>query len=362
MDSLKDCYGLYTEIAFTDFLQRERKRTERNEHPFALILVNIESIITTKDHKKSIKLLVKTIGECFRDIDVLGWYKEKEIIGIICPDLLKQDVKPLQEKIEKALDRAFTPEFRDKFSISYLCFPRDVVKENVKEKEESEEKEGKRLAVYPELHNKNMKKVALDVFKRAVDIIIASTLLFLSFPVMLIIAILIKIDSKGPVFFKQKRVGLGGKEFTFFKFRTMQVNNDPSFHKDYVKKLIQGKVDDDTKIFKIVNDPRVTRVGKFLRKTSLDELPQFINVLKGDMSIVGPRPPIPYEVEEYKIWHLKRVMEIKPGITGPWQVYGRNTTTFDDMVRMDINYIKKHNPIMDIILMLKTPSSLIKGY
>lgn len=357
MSSLKDYYGLYTEEAFTDFLQRERKRTERNEHPFALIMIDIKKLIKAKD-KKEIKVVVKTIGECFRDIDVLGWYKEKEIIGIICPDLLKQDVKPLKERIEKALEQAFPSQFREMFSISYLCFPRDIVKDN---KEEGNREE-KRLAVYPEFQKKSMKMVVLDALKRTLDIIIASTLLFLCLPVMILIAILIKIDSKGPVFFKQKRVGLGGKEFTFLKFRTMYVNNDSSTHKDYVKKLIKGEIPKDTKVFKIVDDPRITRVGKFLRKTSLDELPQFINVLKGDMSIVGPRPPIPYEVEEYKIWHLKRVMEIKPGITGPWQVYGRNTTTFDEMVRMDINYIKKHNPIMDIILMLKTPSSLIKGY
>lgn len=357
---LKDSYGVYTELAFTDYLQRERKRTERSEHPFALILIEFKKNEKIKSHKKTVKLLLKTIVEYFRDIDVIGWYKEKEIIGIICPDLLKQDIKPLKDKIEKALDKALEPELREVFSISYLCFPRDIVKDSFNDKKKIEE--DKMLAVYPELQNKNIKKVASDIVKRMLDIIIAATFLFLSFPVMIVIALLIKLDSKGPVFFKQKRVGLGGKEFTFFKFRTMYVNNDNSSHRDYVKKLIKGEVDKDTKVFKIVDDPRITKVGKFLRKTSLDELPQFINVLKGDMSIVGPRPPLPYEVEEYKTWHRKRVMEIRPGITGPWQVYGRNTTTFDEMVRMDINYIKKHNPITDIVLMLRTPSSLIKGY
>jgi lipopolysaccharide/colanic/teichoic acid biosynthesis glycosyltransferase len=161
------------------------------------------------------------------------------------------------------------------------------------------------------------------------------------------IPIIMKLTSPGPVLFRQERVGLYGKHFTFLKFRSMHVNNNADVHKEFIHNLIAKKSSAQTgndsagqKIYKITNDTRVTPLGKILRKTSLDELPQFFNVLKGDMSLAGPRPPIPYEVEKYHIWHRRRVMEVKPGITGLWQVEGRSSTTFDEMVRLDIQYAR----------------------
>src|SRR5205807_2381516 len=141
------------------------------------------------------------------------------------------------------------------------------------------------------------------------------------------------------------RVGQYGFPFTFVKFRSMYSVNDSNIHKEYVKRFISGKDPQQIEgnqnvVYKISEDPRVTRVGRFLRKTSLDEFPQFLNVLKGEMSLVGPRPPIPYELESYDIWHRRRVLEVKPGITGLWQVNGRSKTTFDDMVRLDLEYAR----------------------
>src|SRR5262249_3995149 len=155
------------------------------------------------------------------------------------------------------------------------------------------------------------------------------------------IAILIKLGSRGPVFFRQTRLGQYGKAFTLLKFRSMYVNNDPAAHRDYVTRLIAGRHvacsdAENKRVFKIVDDPRITRIGRILRKTSMDELPQLINVLKGEMSLVGPRPPVPYEFEHYAIWHRRRIMEVKPGISGLWQVSGRSRTTFDAMVRLDL--------------------------
>lgn len=144
----------------------------------------------------------------------------------------------------------------------------------------------------------------------------------------------------------------------------MKVNNDESAHKAFVKDFIKAKPDtatNETKTFKMVNDKRITSIGKFLRKTSMDELPQFINVLTGNMSVVGPRPPIQYEVDEYHIWHRRRVMEVKPGITGFWQVHGRSSTSFETMVRMDIYYIKYRSFVLDLVLIFQTPFSLLKG-
>jgi lipopolysaccharide/colanic/teichoic acid biosynthesis glycosyltransferase len=197
-------------------------------------------------------------------------------------------------------------------------------------------------------------------FKRLIDIIGSAVGIVLFSPLMVIITIAIKATSKGSILYKQKRVGYLGESFTFLKFRTMKSNGNDQAHREYVKKLVKGKSDEvnrgtkDEPLYKLDNDSRVTRVGWVLRKTSLDELPQFFNVLIGNMSLVGPRPAIFYEAEDYKNWHWLRVMETKPGITGIWQVSGRSRTTFDEMVRLDLQYIKKQSTLLDLEILLKT--------
>jgi exopolysaccharide biosynthesis polyprenyl glycosylphosphotransferase len=201
--------------------------------------------------------------------------------------------------------------------------------------------------------------------KRLLDVLASAIILLLTLPVFLVVAALIKLKSPGPVFFRQSRVGGQGRSFKMLKFRTMHVNNDASMHKQFVSQMIKGAAPTgggsrDT-AFKIVNDPRVTSIGRLLRKTSLDELPQLWNVLRGDMSLVGPRPPLAYEVEQYKPWHYRRVLEAKPGITGLWQVSGRSRTTFDDMVRLDLRYAKNPSAWSDIKILLATPRAVISG-
>jgi len=169
------------------------------------------------------------------------------------------------------------------------------------------------------------------------------------------------------VLFRQKRIGEHGTPFTFLKFRSMYVNNDSSEHREYVRQLIEGKADkkpangNGAGVFKLTNDPRITPVGKFLRRSSLDELPQLLNVLHGEMSLVGPRPPVPYEVEAYATWHRRRLLEAKPGITGLWQVYGRSRVEFDDMVRLDLRYARECSPLLDLKILLQTPKAVIGG-
>jgi lipopolysaccharide/colanic/teichoic acid biosynthesis glycosyltransferase len=183
------------------------------------------------------------------------------------------------------------------------------------------------------------------------------------------VPLLIKFTSKGPVLFRQERIGQFEKKFMFLKFRTMHVNNDSSIHQEYVKKLISEQKSctvkkgngDKTCIYKMKDDPRITPIGRFLRKMSLDEFPQFFNVLKGEMSLVGPRPPIPYELDNYDIWHKRRVLEIKPGITGLWQVKGRSRTTFDEMVRLDIKYIREWSLWLDTKILFQTPKAVLNG-
>ena len=190
---------------------------------------------------------------------------------------------------------------------------------------------------------------------------------FFFLPAFLAIAFAVKATSKGPIFFRQRRIGQQGKSFVFLKFRSMHVNNDAAIHKAYVQKLIAGKAEKQPSdgngegVYKLTHDPRITRVGAFLRKTSLDELPQFINVLKGEMSLVGPRPPIPYEVEAYDIWHRRRLLEAKPGITGLWQVSGRSRVKFDDMVRLDLHYARTWSPWTDVKILLRTPGAVVLG-
>lgn len=197
------------------------------------------------------------------------------------------------------------------------------------------------------------------LLKRVIDIIGSLVgLIFLS-PIFLLIAILIKLDSSGPVIFKQTRVGLGGRTFTFYKFRSMYENNDSSVHRKYIGDLIRGtarataRTVGAKKVFKMDKDPRITRVGRVLRRTSLDELPQLFNVLKGDMSLVGPRPGLLYEVKMYKDWYTRRLMTL-PGITGLWQVSGRSQRTFDEMVALDLKYIYNWSLWLDIKILLKT--------
>jgi lipopolysaccharide/colanic/teichoic acid biosynthesis glycosyltransferase len=187
-------------------------------------------------------------------------------------------------------------------------------------------------------------------------------------PFFILIPIGIKLTSRGPVFFRQPRVGQHENKFMFLKFRSMYVNNNDEVHKEYVQNLIAKKVSGEAggngngkKVYKITKDRRVTPIGHLLRKTSMDELPQFINVLKGEMSLVGPRPPIPYELEKYDTWHLRRVLEVKPGITGLWQVTGRSSTTFDEMVRLDLQYARNWSPSMDVKILLKTPLAVVAG-
>ncbi len=200
-----------------------------------------------------------------------------------------------------------------------------------------------------------------DFFKRVLDLLGAVVGIILFAPVFIAIAAAIKLSSPGPVLFRQERIGFRGKPFQLLKFRTMRVNNDERIHKEYVQKLIRGEdretLNNGTKEqpqFKLTHDPRITTVGHLLRKTSLDEIPQFFNVLKGDMSLVGPRPPLDYEVEVYQDWHLRRLMEAKPGITGLWQAYSRNRASFDEMVRMDLQYVRKRSIWLDLKIIFKT--------
>ncbi len=206
---------------------------------------------------------------------------------------------------------------------------------------------------------------AWGVLKRSMDIVVALGLLMVSWPLWMVLAILIKRESPGPVFHKQERVGMGGKLFLMFKFRSMVHNAGDEAHREVMTQMITGAeanqgTDENPLYGKVKDDPRLTRIGSWMRRFSIDELPQVLNVLTGQMSIVGPRPPLPYEVRQYKDWHRAR-FHVLPGITGLWQVSGRNRLHFEEMVRLDIFYIENWSPWLDIKIMLKTLPVMLKG-
>ncbi len=201
--------------------------------------------------------------------------------------------------------------------------------------------------------------------KRVLDVLFILLLLPFLCLIMLIVALFIRLDSEGPIFYRQKRVGQDGVDFDMLKFRSMYVNNDDKIHREAVKRymngdMLNGHSGAGSTLYKLVGDPRVTRVGRIIRKLSIDELPQFFNVLRGEMSVVGPRPPLPYEVEAYSLRHSLRLLG-KPGITGYWQVYGRSRVTFDEMVEMDINYLQKQSILQDIKLIILTIPVVVSG-
>jgi exopolysaccharide biosynthesis polyprenyl glycosylphosphotransferase len=204
------------------------------------------------------------------------------------------------------------------------------------------------------------------VAKRFVDVGIAGMVVVVFAPLLGAIALLVRLLSPGPVLFRQIRAGKDGNPFTFYKFRTMSHDSDSTLHREYATNFIGGKElrlrdeDKNQKVYKMPNDPRVTSIGRILRKTSLDELPQLFNVIKGDMSLVGPRPPIAYELTIYKEWH-KRRLRAKPGITGLWQVSGRSSVPFHDMVLLDLYYINRWSLLLDLEIMVKTIPVVLYG-
>jgi lipopolysaccharide/colanic/teichoic acid biosynthesis glycosyltransferase len=198
---------------------------------------------------------------------------------------------------------------------------------------------------------------AAQVVRRGLDIAIAGLVLLVAAPVLLAIMLIIKLDSRGPAIFRQRRIGLNELPFTVHKFRTMYAEADATPHREYIAELVNGaaanQADDGQALFKLAVDDRVTPVGRFLRKTSIDELPQLWNVLRGEMSLVGPRPVVPYELEHYSADQFRR-FAVKPGLTGLWQVSGRNETTYTEMVDLDLEYVDRRSLTLDLSILLKT--------
>jgi lipopolysaccharide/colanic/teichoic acid biosynthesis glycosyltransferase len=351
------------EEIFRRMIAIERKRTERSKAPFLLMLLEVVSNEGQKKERQTLGLIASALLASSRDTDLVGWYKDDVIIGAMFTGLIVHDKRIVLDtfltKVTSSLRDELTAEQFNQVSISFHLFPDDW----------DHEKPGRpsNAALYPDLASRDKGRRPMLVVKRIIDVVGSGTLLMLLAPLFVAIALAVKFSSKGPVFFRQQRVGRFGKTFTFLKFRSMYTNNDVSVHKEFVTRMIASGAGQTSQsgekkdVFKITNDKRVTRVGKLLRRTSLDELPQFLNVLMGDMSLVGPRPPIPYELAAYQTWHRRRLLGVKPGITGLWQVLSRSSVQFDEMVRLDLRYASTWTPWLDIKILLRTPLAVIKG-
>jgi len=352
------------ENAFNSMLYLERRRAERAQKRFVLVLIDLHKAFGNGRKDTYITPIFTALSVVTRETDIVGWYLDRKIVGVIGTELGTANDQVVQErflsKMREVFEKAIGRERSAGISVSFHFFPEEYG--------EGDTDQSANITLYPEIQKKeDARRMALGV-KRAIDLLGSAAALTILSPILALIAIVIKLNSKGPILFKQERLGQYGKPFTVLKFRSMRTDCDSKIHEQYVSQFIAGKVDGKVEagqaaapVFKLQKDPRITPIGRFLRKTSLDELPQFWNVLQGDMSLVGPRPPIAYEFRAYDVWHRRRVLEIKPGITGLWQVEGRSRTCFDDMVRLDLRYARTWSVWLDLRILIRTPAAVILG-
>jgi lipopolysaccharide/colanic/teichoic acid biosynthesis glycosyltransferase len=353
-------YSVLREGSFHRMIALERKRTERSGQPFVLMLLDGAGCLPSDRTGRVLSKILSALSLATRETDVTGWYKDHSIVGVMFTDIGAEErasiLGTMMSRVSETLRNNLSLDKFQQISISMHVFP----------EEWDQESTSGNPALYPDFAYRNEGQRGARLIKRAMDVVGSAAALLILSPVFLAVALLVKLSSKGPILYKQERLGQFGKGFTFLKFRSMYANNDRRIHQEFMRRVIKGDHDGNTQggtkvVYKMTNDPRITKVGSLLRRTSLDELPQFINVLRGDMSLVGPRPPIAYECKEYDLWHRRRVLESKPGITGLWQVRGRSRVRFDDMVRLDLQYVRTWSVWLDLQILAETPRALFSN-
>lgn len=346
--------GVQPETLFRQKLIQERKRAERANKPLLVMIVNLGCAAAGGEGDSVVGCVGGGLHSCLRETDICGVLNDGALVGVILTEIGADDLdkvkKAVAKKAREKLSQLLDDEVARRVTITFRIYPESGGKSGAFD-----------MIFYPEQAEKSLEGTVGAIAKRGLDLVGSATGLVLLAPTFALIASAIKLTSDGPVFFEQQRIGRNGRMFKLLKFRTMYVGNDDQIHRDYVKLLIQGKVaEEQGGVFKITVDPRVTSIGAVLRKYSMDELPQLFNVLKGEMSLVGPRPPISYEVEHYSGWQRNRLIGKRPGITGAWQVSGRSSTTFDEMVRLDLRYLKGWSIVLDFKILLQTPLAVLK--
>jgi len=342
----------------------ERKRAERSRNSFLLMILQKGSDLRTTSDAEIFTKIIFALATTTRETDVIGWYQVSSAVSVIFTELglepgAKSMIKTLTCRVNSALEEHLTESEAQRLRVSCYLFP--------EEGDRNGPEDASNAPLYPDLIRRDRARKFFSTVKRVIDVFGSLLLLILSGPLFCLAALAVKLTSRGPVFYRQQRIGQYGRRFAMLKFRSMYENSDSSTHREYVQQLIAGVAARHSGngggqgVYKLTRDSRVTPVGAFLRRTSLDELPQAINVIKGEMSLVGPRPPVEYEVDRYELWHRRRLMEMKPGITGLWQVSGRNRLSFNEMVRLDLRYAKVCTPWLDLKILFQTPRAVIEG-
>ncbi len=351
--------GILRRFEFQRLLDRERCRSDRNAHPFSLVLFDIEG-----KEAADLRRLCHLLASRIRLTDDVGWFNDDHI-GVLLPDTPAAGAWAFVTDLRRSLERiacsvpvrVFTYGGQSHRAMTEEASPQPSAVapsagyEEVREPPPAPANAG---SVPPAEDMVELFLKPLPWWKRVEDILGSLAALVVFSPLFLLIAIGVKLSSPGPVIYKQKRVGRGGKVFTFYKFRTMYVGAEER------KQELAPLNEMDGPVFKIRNDPRVTPFGRFLRRSSLDEIPQLWNVLKGDMTLVGPRPPTPDEVPKYDRWHRRR-LEMTGGITGIWQVSGRNEVPFTEWMRMDARYLRTISVWTDLKILVKTIWAVVTG-
>jgi lipopolysaccharide/colanic/teichoic acid biosynthesis glycosyltransferase len=350
-----------TEPEFISLVRLERRRAERSRKPFLLMLLAGKNRDERNGRERYIEEVASAVSSSIRETDVIGWYQSGAVVGVIFTEIDKASqeiISAIIQRVDAAVKGAVGPEGRAKVVISWHVFPAQ---------DGDKRPQQPALALYPDLQYRETVQRSPRIIKRMIDVLGSLLGLILLAPVFAAVAVAIKVSSKGPILFRQERIGQNNTPFTFLKFRSMHADCESELHRQYISRFIAGEAEGKSvrnhgaAVYKLLGDPRVTSVGHFLRRTSLDELPQLVNVLKGEMSLVGPRPPLPYELEAYDVWHRRRLVEARPGITGLWQISGRSRVKFDDMVRLDLRYAQSWSLWMDVKIILRTPLAIMSG-
>ena len=388
--------GCYNEEYFIHRLRQEKRRAERTDAPLAMVTFDFSAYVKSLNGGSKISKVGECITNNTREIDIKAHINGNKIV-ILMPQTTPDRASLVGEKIKNCLE-SLLHEHHPQHQIAlpykietYPALKTSVAHGNQLSYEYAHHTDDRQLSQtyfkmsWPSSNSLTEAAVIEEsqsfsdiqeratqiqwqlIIKRIIDFIGAAIGLFIFSPVLLLTALAIKITSPGPVLFRQERLGYRGKKFMFLKFRSMYHDCDDSIHKEYMTKFINKNNEKHSdksgncSFHKMTDDPRITPLGRILRKTSIDELPQLYNVLCNEMSLTGPRPPIAYEVDRYSSWHKRRILEVKPGITGLWQVEGRSTLTFDEAVRLDIQYAEKWNLLLDLKIIFKTFKVVFSG-
>jgi lipopolysaccharide/colanic/teichoic acid biosynthesis glycosyltransferase len=339
--------------AFVNQILREKRRLERTNSPFSLATFQgpADVIERFEQHER----LITVLHGVKRSIDVVGYVDDRSV-AVLLLECDRQGAEKFVQKVRAHLGV-------DQLDASVRTYPYDLL-ECIETATDTQVDPQLDTLIYVD---PPFRSAGSRLIKRAFDVLLSCVLVAATLPLWVVTALLVKISSPGAVIYKQQRVGKNGRSFVMYKFRSMYEGSDDNIHREYVAKLIRKKQDDapdadaGSAWTKMHRDTRISPFGHLIRVTYIDELPQLINVIKGDLSLVGPRPPLAYEVARYEPWHLRRLFSVRPGLTGLWQVEAGHTTTFDDMVRIDLRYVENWSFLLDLKIVGKTFAVVMRG-